>query len=448
MDVGAAVPELAPRASFRAAPRRPCSQCRMQFVVSALGSAGDVHPFIAISQALQARGHRVQMIASPYFEARIRAAGIAFTPLGAPGEFERLLQRPELWHPRRGTRFVLDELLNRLPEAFAVTAALSRARDTVLVGSSLSWGLRLVQEHSGLPAATVHLSPICLPSATRPSVLPGVGDLSWLPAWALRALQSAAERLLVDRFVAPRLNRLRAEIGLAPVQRVLSRWMHSPDLVIGAWPDWFAPPQPDWPAQTRTVGFPLFHEGSNDTGGGLDPSLEAFLAAGPAPIGITPGSAMAHGAAFFAKAVDACTSLGQRALLISPFHDQLPRVLPAGAMQVGYAPFGALLPRLRALVHHGGIGTSAQALAAGLAQLVVPFAHDQFDNAARLRRLGVAVTLPTTAPAADWRAALRCLLDAPGRAAALRCSAERMTVAGPPASHMAELLESLGRQRR
>jgi len=422
----------------------------MQFVVSALGSAGDVHPFIAISQALQARGHRVQMIASPYFEARICRAGIGFTPLGAPGDFERLLQRPELWEPLRGGRFILDELLNRLRDAFTVTDSVSQARDTVLVGSSLSWGLRLVQEHRGLPAATVHLSPICLPSATLPSVLPGVGDLSWLPAWVIRVLQSAAERLLLDPWVAPRLNRLRAELGLAPLNRVLSRWMHSPDLVIGAWPDWFATQQPDWPTQTQTFGFPLFHESSDHLAPGpaLDAPLEAFLAAGPAPIGITPGSAMAHGAAFFAKAVDACASFGQRALLISPFPDQLPASLPAGVMHVGYAPFSALLPRLRALVHHGGIGTSAQALAAGIPQLVAPFAHDQFDNAARLRRLGVARTLNPAAPVDDWRAELRGLIESPGTESAVRFNAERMTAEGPAASRMAERLELLGRQAR
>jgi len=418
----------------------------MQFVVSALGSAGDVHPFIAISQELRARGHRVRMIASPYFEARIQRAGIEFVPLGAAGDFERLLQRPELWHPRQGARFVLDELLDNLRDAFVATAAISQPRDTVLVGSSLSWGVRLVQEHSGLPAATVHLSPIFLPSATLPPVLPGIGDLSWLPVWALRALQSAAESVLVDRRIAPRLNRLRAELGMAPVRRVLSHWMHSPDLVIGAWPDWFAPPQPDWPAQTRTSGFPLFHESCQAMSGGLDPSLEAFLAAGPAPIGITPGSAMAHGAAFFAKAVAACTSLGQRALLITPFSDQLPAVLPADTMHVRYAPFSVLLPHLRGLVHHGGIGTSAQAMASGIPQLVVPFAHDQFDNAARLCRLGVAVELNATAPAADWQAAVRGLLDTSCRKAVLRCNAERITVEVPAACRIADQLESLGRQ--
>ena len=88
----------------------------MQFVVSALGSAGDVYPFIAISRALQARGHRVQMIASPCFEAHIPRASIEFTPLGVPGEFESpVVQRPELWHPRRRAPLLLDELLKRLP---------------------------------------------------------------------------------------------------------------------------------------------------------------------------------------------------------------------------------------------------------------------------------------------------------------------------------------------
>src|ERR1700712_721923 len=89
----------------------------LRFVVSALGSAGDVHPFIVISQALLARGHAVTLLAAPPFEARVRLAGIDFVPMGAAGDYERLVQRAELWDPRRGTRLILEELLNRLPDA-------------------------------------------------------------------------------------------------------------------------------------------------------------------------------------------------------------------------------------------------------------------------------------------------------------------------------------------
>ena len=412
----------------------------MKFLMSALGSAGDVHPFIAIGEALCARGHAVRILASPPFEQRIRDAGLAFAPLGTADDYERVLQRPELWQPRGGARLILDELLQRLPEGYAATDRYAQEPGTVLVGSTLSWGVRLSQERRGLPAATVHLSPLCLQSAMQPAILPGVGDLSWMPAWALRALQGAGERWVLDRWIGPRLNAFRATLGLAPVRRIWSRWMHSPDLVIGAWPSWFAPPQADWPPATIVSGFPLFGQ----QGIGLAPSLTAFLAAGPAPIGITPGSAMAHGEGFFARALAACEATGQRALLVTPYRAQLPAALPAWAQVVDYAPFGALLPRLSALIHHGGIGTSAQALAAGVPQLVVPFAHDQFDNAARLQRLAVSRTLRLADRHATWVAALEAAHGEPAKIAA-RAMRDRMNGGGSTADAIASRLERLGR---
>ena len=412
----------------------------MHFLLSALGSAGDVHPFIAIGQALRARGHAVRIIAMAPFEARIAKAGLAFTPLGTDEDYQRLLARPDIWRPLDGARILIDELLERLPEAYETTTACVVPGDTVLVGSTMSWGLRLVQERLGLPGATVHLSPFVLPSASLPPVLPGGTDLSWVPAAGLRALQWAVERGITDPWIRPRLERLRTALGLPPVRRVLGRWMHSPELVIGAWPAWFAPPQADWPEALVTTGFPLFDEG----GAPLDPALERFLAAGPAPIGITPGSAMAHGEAFFARALAACESLGRRAVLVSPFDDQLPAALSASVHHAHWAPFSRLLPRLSGLVHHGGVGTSAQALAAGLPQLVVPFAHDQFDDAARLARLGVASVQKAKAPVADWARQLRHVTgDAAVAEAARRCAA-RMAADGRPAMAIAERLERLG----
>ncbi len=409
-----------------------------RFLVSALGSAGAVHPFVAVSQALMARGHSVRMIASPHFEVRIRAAGVDFAPIGEAGDYERLLQRPELWQPRSGARFVVDELLARLPQAYDVTDGLT-TDDTVLVGSTLSWAVRLVQERRGLLAATVHLSPVCMPSASAPPVMPGVGDVGRMPAWSVRLLQWAGERLIVDRLAGPRLNALRERLGLPRVTRIWGRWMHSPDLVVGAWPDWFAPRQADWPHASMTSGFPIFDEG----GSSLDSALDAFIAAGPAPIGITPGSAMAHGHAFFAKALDACAALDRRVVTITPYRDQLPDVSPASAHHVAYAPFSALIPRLAALVHHGGIGTSAQALAAGVPQVVVPFAHDQFDNAARLGRLGVAATPGPDSSTRVWSAALERLLSAQGTTSAARRLADRMASAEPGAVTIANRLERL-----
>jgi rhamnosyltransferase subunit B len=427
----------------------------MHFLISALGSAGDVHPFIAIGQALAARGHRVQLLSSPVFEARVRRAGLGFTPLGSVAEFEALLRQPDLWHARRGSRLVLEELLQRLPEAVRVTAAATAELEhgagtgerAVLVGSSLSWAVRLLQESSGRAAVSVHLAPALLLSAQQPPQLPGLHRLARLPVAWRGPLLRAGEWALLDRWIAPRLNRLRAQLGLQPVRRVLSHWMHTPGLVVGAWPAWFAPAPPDLLPQLRCSGFPLFHEAEDALAAPLAADLQTFLAAGPAPVGVTPGSAMAHGRAFFERALAACAAAGLRAVLVTPFRDQLPATLPPGALHLPYVPFSRLLPHLAGLVHHGGIGTSAQALAAGLPQLVQPFAHDQFDNAAHLQALGVGRSLRAGAPLAAWTEALHLMrpdnTPLPAASAWRQASAraaQRMASEGPGAERVADLL--------
>ena len=108
---------------------------------------------------------------------------------------------------------------------------------------------------------------------------------------------------------------------------------------------------------------------------------------------MTPGSAMRHAQEFFAESVAACQRLGRRGLLLTRFAEQVPTDLPETIRHLEYVPFSRVLPRAAALVHHGGIGTTAQALAAGIPQLVMPLAHDQPDNAARLERLGVGRTI-------------------------------------------------------
>jgi UDP:flavonoid glycosyltransferase YjiC (YdhE family) len=175
------------------------------------------------------------------------------------------------------------------------------------------------------------------------------------------------------------------------VKNIFRDYWHSPDCVIGMFPDWYAHSQSDWPAQTKLTGFPLFDEtGLND----MPPELSQFLRDGDPPVVFTPGSAMWQGKHFFRASVDACRRIHRRGILLTRHAGQIPKNLPAGVIHIPYAPFSQLLPHVAALVHHGGIGTSAQAMRAGVRQLVIPMAHDQFDNAARLKRLGIARVLP------------------------------------------------------
>ena len=178
---------------------------------------------------------------------------------------------------------------------------------------------------------------------------------------------------------------------IPPPRRLYDDWFHSPDGDLALFPDWYARPQPDWPGSVYQHTFPLEDLTTEQT---LPAALAEYLSAGAPPVLFTLGSAMRHGAAFFAEAARACAVSGRRGILATRYPDQLPADLPTGVCAVEYVPFGRVLPHCAAIVHHGGIGTTAQGLAAGIPQVVMPMAHDQPDNAARLVRLGVGCTLP------------------------------------------------------
>jgi rhamnosyltransferase subunit B len=149
-----------------------------------------------------------------------------------------------------------------------------------------------------------------------------------------------------------------------------------------------------------------------------------------------------------ARALDACTALGVRAVVVTPYTGQLPAQLPASVYHADYVPFDLLLPKLAAVVHHGGIGTLAQGLAAGVPQLIAPHAHDQFDNAAQLARLGAGASASPHAGAGRWKRTLRGLLGDLNVAAACRSIKERCRTAPPAEERIADLVEALRAERR
>jgi UDP:flavonoid glycosyltransferase YjiC (YdhE family) len=210
-------------------------------------------------------------------------------------------------------------------------------------------------------------------------------------------------------------------------------------------PDWFFRPQPDWPAQLRITGFPLFDKAGSDP---LEPALDAFLAGGEPPVVFTPGSANRQAPRFFKVAVQAATRLGRRALLITPYAEQLPRSLPSHIKHVPHVPFSSILPRCAAIVHHGGIGTCAQGLAAGIPQLTMPMGFDQPDNAMRLARLGVGAYLfPHRFRIRAVAGALRSLLES--RETAYACRRFSEAIASVDAIGVtSDLLESLPSRQR
>lgn len=175
----------------------------------------------------------------------------------------------------------------------------------------------------------------------------------------------------------------------------------------------------------------------------LSEELLSFLNAGPPPIAFTPGSANAHGRLFFERALAATEMLGMRAVLVTRYRDQLPDELPSWVHYEPYAPYDLLAPRVAAFVHHGGIGTSATALAAGTPQLITPFSFDQPDNAARLKKLGIGDSVALNASGAKWARALSGLLNEPKVSEACDKIAARMALEEPAQEQIAKWIEKL-----
>ena len=398
----------------------------LHVLLPTIGSSGDVHPFVGLGQALLRRGHRVTLVTGGYFEPLVRAAGLEFAELFPAEDYVRMLNDPDIWHSFRGPAKVMQlGIAPMIRRAYAKIAELHEAGRTIVGASTLSLGALVAQEKLGIPTATIHLQPVMIRSLAKPPKLAGMATAAWLPRSVIAAQYWLADRLVIDRLIGPELNAFRRELGLPPVTRVFGDRLHAPQLTIGLFPDWFAPPQADWPPQVRLTGFPLYDEHDVTP---LDAAVTEFLAAGTPPIAFTPGSAMTFGQEFFRAAVAACEQLGRRGILLTRHPEQLPKSLPPTVRHFAYVPFTKLLPHCAALVHHGGMGTMSQALAAGLPQVVMPMAHDQHDNVERLEKLGVGRGLPPRKfTGRRLAAALRQLLSSPQVAESCRTVAAKLT---------------------
>jgi rhamnosyltransferase subunit B len=412
----------------------------VHIIISTIGTYGDVYPYIAVGQVLAKRGHEVQLLTSAFFREHVEKAGLSFISVLSVEDYLAAVRDPDNGHPWRGLRAGWRHLLPAMSAGYDELIRHARPGETVLLGSSMAFWVRLAQEKFSYPAATMHLSPSFLFSAEDPAEFALFPWLGSLPTAAVDFALNQIERFIADPIMAPGLNALRASVGLPPIRHIARRWAHSPDLVIGAFPAWFVRPASDWPPNTVCTGIP---KSISDDGIELNPALCEFLNAGAPPIAITSGSGMPHAREFFARALEACHVLHKRLVLVTAFRDQLPENIPDFAFHAAYAPFDLLAPRVAAFVHPAGIGTIGLLLAAGTAQLLTPFANDQSDNAARTVRLGAGLKLKPAASVAHWVKALSVLLESSAIKRACAGLSRRIADSPPAAEAIADLVEGL-----
>ncbi|MBW4549893.1 MAG: glycosyltransferase [Aphanocapsa sp. GSE-SYN-MK-11-07L] len=364
-----------------------------RIVVTTIGSLGDLHPKIVIALELRKRGHDVVFATHQEYQAQVESLGFEFHRLRPDYPLNDSQEAARMMDLRTGSKYVIHWVSARLRETYTDLVETVKDADFILAGE-LVYAARLVAETLKIPWALSILQPTSFFSAYDPPVraeYPVLAKLRVLGPGFNRGLVQFAK--WVSQSWAQPIYQFRSELGLPPLAgNPLIDDKHSPYLVLALFSSAFAKPQPDWAINTVQTGF-AFYDGSEEEAK-LTPKLLQFLEAGEPPIVFTLGSAavMTPGR-FYEESVEAAKHLGCRAVLLVG-KNALPQNLPESIIAASYAPYSQIFPRAFAIVHQGGIGTTAQALRAGRPTLVMPYSHDQPDNAARVERLGVSRTIP------------------------------------------------------
>ena len=386
-------------------------------VITCWGSYGDLFPYLAIALRLKALGHRPLVATIEFHREMVETLGLEFHPMRPdvdPSDTDLIAR---IMHPSRGPEVVIREIV-----APAVRDAFNDVRDAMcdadlVISHPVTFATPIAADALKVPWLSTVLAPTSLFSVHDFPVLPPhpvVMRLArtnpWVARWFMTIIRGAT-----SNWTAP-VRALRREVGLADTGSPMLEGQFSPRGTLALFSPVFGTPQVDWPANTTATGF-VFHDDCSP----MTAEVERFMAAGAPPIVFTLGSSATNAAGgFYEESVRAATAIGRRALLLvgrDPRNRSATK-WPDTVLAAEYAPHAQVFPRAAAVVHHGGVGTTGQALRSGRPMLVVPHSHDQPDNAFRCRNLGVARTIDARSYAASRVAPLlRALCDDPGYAA-------------------------------
>jgi len=379
----------------------------MKVVMAPIGTRGDIQPLLALAIELKAAGHHVSFCAAPDYPAWVEGLGMAFYAAGPP--FEALLREKAdnlIKHPVEMVRSFKDDLAAIMEAQLTVVREEARDAD-VLIGAGFQIVGSSVAESIGVPYQFIAYCPILLPTAVYPSFLIRRRQL---PMWANRLSWRVIRWVFDWMFKAP-LNSHRIRLGLPPLQEVYAHNLAACEQVLLAWDREICPVPTDVPCAVHQTGAWILHSHQDI----LPEALEQFLQAGPAPVYLGFGSMTDSNPEQTTQLViDAVQRVGCRAVVSRGWAGLGGKSLPENILAIDSVPHTLLFPRMAAIVHHGGAGTTSAAVRSGAPQVIVPHLGDQFFIGHRLREAGLAPApiLRTQLTVARLEAALRaCLTD-------------------------------------
>lgn len=411
----------------------------MKIIILASGSDGDIHPHLGIGRELVARGHHVVFVTTFNYVDAARECGfeaLSFFDQNEKQDLDRSTASfGAIAKMKRYYRFYSGK-------TYEVCELVAGQLDdqSILLAPPFAYPVaRLLHSKYGTPYVSTVLAPVNLLSRRDPPSIKSMQWYSTLPYWARKLLFNGTERLLIDPFLRMFLKESVRKLDVPMPSRILSEWSYSPQRVMGLFSDWFSPPPADWPPQITLTGFPLFDPNMGKQT--LSAGLSQFLDAGPPPVVFTAGTGTKDPHAFFETALKAAQTLGIRCVFLTRSTAQLPP-LPDAVWHESYTSLNLLLPRSSVFVHHGGSGTAALALSAGIPQLLLPTEEmGQLDNAHHLERLGCGLVQQNSLDTSSVTEKLRYLLTAPQVKEACRSAQARMEPGSKACGRAADVIE-------
>ena len=363
---------------------------RKKIVLAPFGSLGDLHPFLAIGIELRERGHEIIVCTSEAYREKIDALGFDFQPMRPDVDPEDRELAKVIMDAQNGTERLIKDLL--LPNLFPMYEDLMAATEgaDLLIPGEIVFPAASVAEKRHIKRITTTLAPLSMFSSYESAVFPNAQWLQHLNFFGrhFRSMLYLVMRNAVNSWLRP-YRKFRQEIGLDPQHDPLVADKFSKTLHLAMFSKFLGKPQPDWHSPTLQTGF-CFYDGQKDLGI-MPEKLAEFLDDGEPPIVFTLGSAAVMDARdFFEQSIEAAKILNRRAVILYGIFNQPPEGLDELRVGFDYAPYSQVFPKAACVIHQGGVGTTAQVLRAGVPALIMPFSHDQPDNAARCRRKGVA----------------------------------------------------------
>jgi rhamnosyltransferase subunit B len=404
----------------------------LRIVLSNIGTLGDINPLIALALELKRRGHTPVMALPNVYRAKLEPLGLEFHAIRPDIDPTNNVLVEMVYDIKHGTEHGLrDFLFPSLRQTYddLLDAATKPTRADLLLLGELNYAGPIVAAMTGIAWASYVLAPLSFFSAFDPPVLPPYPRLAKadkkVPGFG-RVIKRVA-RFASRKWPEP-IYALRQELGLPRGENPLFDAKHSPNLVLALFSRVLGTEQKDWPPHTLIAGFAYYDADAGNAK--LPPNLEEFVVSGEPPIVFTLGSAAVLAAGdFYEVSAKAGMELGKRAVLLigTDKRNEPKQKLPDTICVAQYAPYSALFSRASLVVHQGGVGTVGQCLRAGKPMLIMPYSHDQPDNARRMKRLGVAKVIQKAdyTPEEVTRK-LRTMLDDPALAQKAHAVAEQL----------------------